>query len=339
MPELSKITLPTGTTYDFKDTVAREMASNAVNFVLCTSAATTPKDVTYTSGSTTVTGTLVASAETKGKFYLVPASTEGGKDTYAEYVTVLDGTTYSWEKIGTTDIDLSDLGDLAYKDNASGNYTPAGTVSQPTFTGASMTSTGTFTPAGGVSQPTFTGTEGNVSVSGTPAGTISVGTGSANYTPAGTISTPTITVTPATSTGYVAASATGGGSRTAGTAAQCTLPTLTTSVSGETLTISWTEGSFTPNVPTAVTMPTFASKTIVTGIDSASSSQPSFTGTGVNLKFAGTTMSSSGKFTPGGTVSKPTFTGTSGSVSVSGTPEGTVSQPTFTGTQKAVTVS
>ena len=36
-------------------------------------------------------------------------------------------------------------------DNTSGNYTPKGTVSQPTFTGSSLTSTGKFTPSGSVS--------------------------------------------------------------------------------------------------------------------------------------------------------------------------------------------
>lgn len=339
MADISKITLPSGTTYDIKDTIARQMASAGVSFTKCTSAANTPKDVTWDDDGTTITGTLVASASTTGIFYLVPITTQSGKDIFAEYFTVKDGNNYSWEKIGTTDIDLSDLGDLAYKDTATGNYTPEGTVSQPTFTGSSLTSTGSFTPDGTVSQPTFTGSEGSVSVSGTPAGTISVGTGSANYTPAGTVSTPTITVTPSTATKYVASSATGGGSVTAGSAASCTLPSLSTSVSDETLVLSWTAGSFTANTPTSVTLPSFSSQTIVSGISSASSSQPSFTGTGANLVFSGSTMSSSGTFTPEGSVSQPTFTGSSGSVSVSGTPAGTVSQPTFSGTQKAVTVS
>ena len=339
MADISKITLPSGTTYNIKDEVARQMASAGVSFTICTSAENTPKDVTWEKEGTTITGTLVASASTTGVFYLVKSTTQGGKDIYAEYVTVKNGADYSWEKIGTTDIDLSDLGALAYKDNVSTNVKPEGTVSQPTFTGNAMTSTGSFVPDGTVSKPTFTGTEGNVSVTGTPAGTISVGTGSANYTPAGTVSTPTITVTPSTATKYVASNATGGGSVTAGSAASCTLPTLSTSVADETLTLSWTPGSFTANTPTAVTLPSFTSQTIVSGIQSASSSQPSFTGTGANLQFSGSSMSSSGKFTPAGSVSQPTFTGTSGSVSVSGTPTGTVSQPTFTGTQKAYTGS
>jgi len=343
MADISKITLPSGTTYNLKDEVARQAASAGVSFVISTDAGSTPKDVQWTKNGTTITGTLVASASTVGAFYLVPTTTSSGKDIYSEYVTIKQGsgssTTYSWEKIGTTDIDLSALGALAYKDSASGNYTPEGSVSKPTFTGSAMTSTGTFTPSGSVSKPTFTGSEGNVSVSGTPSGSIGVGTGSANYTPSGSVAAPVVTVTPATTTKYVASSATGGGAVTPGSAASCTLPVLQTSVADETLTLSWTEGSFTANTPTAVTLPQFASQSIVSGITKAEATAPAFTGEGVNLKFTGTTMSSSGKFTPSGNVSQPTFTGTEGSVSVSGTPAGDVSKPTFSGTQKAVTVS
>lgn len=71
----------------------------------------------------------------------------------------------------------------------------------------------------------------------TPSGSISTGTGTANYTPAGSVSTPTITVTPSTVSKYVASSASGGGSVTAGSAASCTLPNLTTTVADETLSI------------------------------------------------------------------------------------------------------
>ena len=155
MPDISKITLPSGTTYDIKDTVARQMAGGGVSFIICTQASNTPKDVTWDDEGTTITGTLEASSTTTGSFYLVPIQSEQGNNIFAEYVTVEDGAIYSWEKIGTTDIDLSDLGALAYKDSATGNFTPAGTVSQPTFSGASLTSTGSFTPAGTVAAPTI----------------------------------------------------------------------------------------------------------------------------------------------------------------------------------------
>lgn len=361
MADISKITLPTGSTYDIKDSVARSAIAGMVSFdyVKSTSAATTPKDVQWDNSGTTVTGTLVASSSTVGKIYLVP-STNGTNDVYDEYITVnTTGSTYIWEMLGNTDVHLSDLGDLAYKNSATGSFTPAGTVSTPTFTGTqgSVSVTGTpsgsvsisagtgtanYTPAGTVSTPTFTGTQGSVSVTGTPSGSVSISTGSgtANYTPAGTVSTPTITVTP--STGTV-------NSITAvGTLPSCTLPALSTSVSDETLTLSWSAGSF-----SAGTLPTKGdNQTVVTGISSASSSQPTFSGTGTELKatFSGSSTTSTGSFTPSGSVSQPTFSGTgtelkatfSGSSTTSTgnfTPEGSVSQPTFSGTAGTVSVS
>lgn len=306
MAEISKITLPSGSTYDIKDAVAREAIASVFSYQLAKDAGTTPKNIVWKNASgTTITGTLVASASTKGTFYLVPStsSKEGDSDIYDEYITVDDGAstpTYSWEKLGNTQLDIGDLGALAYKDSASVSYTPQGSVSQPTFSGSATTSTGKFTPSGSV--------------------TIGTGTGTANYTPSGSLSGGAISVTPSTVTKYVASSASAGGSVTAGKAASCTLPTLSTSVSNETLTLSWSAGSFTANTPTAVTMPSFSSQTIATGISSASiSTQPSFTGTGVRLTGS--------------------FSGSEGDVSVSGTPSGTVSKPTFTGTAKTITVS
>ena len=364
MAAISKITLPSGSTYDLHD--SRVDSINNWQYVVCTNAANTPKDVTWGSGASAVTGTLVASADTMYKIYLVP-SENGTNDIYDEYITVnSSGTTYVWEMFGNTKLpDMTQYvknksghtgetaGDLAYKNTASGSvdvpktftttitpaakdvsvtgtttgsvsltkstvdvkpnstgtaankYTPGGSVSS-SFTGSATTSTGKFTPSGSVG---FTNTNKTATVS-------AAGSGEATYTPAGSVSTPTITVTPSTTTKYVASSATGGGSVTAGSAASCTMPTYT--VSGETLTI--TAGSFTANTPTAVTLPTFASQTIATGITSATSTQPSFTGTGARLVTSNISVPTSAS-----------FTGTEGNVSVSGTPEGSVSS-TFTGT-------
>jgi len=270
---ISQITLPSGGTYYIKDAEARDLIANLNSFeyVVSTNAATTPKDVTWQNGQSTVTGTLVASSSTVAKIYLVP-STNGTKDIYDEYITVKTGTnTYVWEMFGNTDVHMADLGDLAYKYSATGSYKPEGIVSQPTFSGSPMTSTG-------------------------------------NFTPAGSVSAPTITVNPSTVTKYVAGSATGGGSVTPGSAPTCTLPTLNPTVVDEVLDLGWSAGSFSAGSPTQVTLPTFASQTIATGIQSASSSQPTFTGTEAEISVNGT---------PAGTVSQPTFTGTSKTVSVS----------------------
>lgn len=89
---------------------------------------------------------------------------------------------------------------------------------------------------------------------------------SGTFTPTGSVSAPTVTVTPTTTTVNSITDV--------GTLPSCTLPSLSTSVANETLTLSWTAGSF-----AAGTLPTKGSDTTVaTGISSATASQPTFTG-------------------------------------------------------------
>lgn len=278
MAEISKITLPTGTTYDIKDAHARELIDEMSGYTDFLGVTTTA----LTDGATTNPITVSNKSVTAKK---------GNIATYGSSEFIFNGT--AWQAFG----DLSALGALAYKDSASGS----GTVAVP------KTYTTTVTPQAK-----------NVSVSGTTTGSVSetkgkvtvgkASSGTTTYTPEGSVSTPTITVTPSTTSKYVASSATGGGSVSAGTAAACTLPQLSTSVTNETLTIGWDAGSFTANTPTAVTLPSFSQQTIATGISSASSSQPTFTGTGARLEteaqvltgasFVGASMSSSGSYTP-----------------------------------------
>lgn len=121
MADISKITIPNpqagqqgqpnNLTFDIKDAVARAAIIAGFSFKICTNAANTPYGVTWMSGSTLITGELVASAETKG-FYLVPSVNTETKDSYKEYVTVLvteNPAVYAWEKIGDTEIDFSNL--------------------------------------------------------------------------------------------------------------------------------------------------------------------------------------------------------------------------------------
>jgi hypothetical protein len=301
MADLKRITLPTGTTYNLVDQGARDLIAQIESGSAWIGVTTTP----LTDGATTNPVTINGES--------VTAKT-GNMVAYGAKEFIFNGT--AWQELG----DMSMLGELAYKNSASGSYTPAGTVSKPTFTGTEGNISASFTPAGTVSKPTFTGTEGNVSASFTPAGSVSIskGTGTANYTPEGTVSKPTITVTPNTTT-VNSITAVG------------TLPQLTMTVASETLTFGWNAG----------TLPTKGSnQTVVTGIKSATSTQPSFTGTGAELKatFSGTAGTATGKFTPSGSVSQPTFTGTAGSATGKFTPEGTVSKPTFTGTAGTVEV-
>lgn len=201
------------------------------------------------------------------------------------------------------------------------NFTPAGTVSSsfsgtkfettPTFTGTEDTISYKYTPAGTITAPTFTGTEGSGTVEYTPAGTVSKPTftgdnltSTGKFTPAGTVEAPTITVTPNTGT---INSITDVGS----------LPSWNSSYDAATqnVTISWNAGS----------LPTKGSNTtVVTGIQSATSSTPKFTGTQGDVSVTGK---------PTGTVSQPTFSGTKANITIKITPQGTISAPTFNGTE------
>ena len=209
--------------------------------------------------------------------------------------------------------------------SVSKSYTPAGSVAAPTFTGTkasgltvspASSGTATYTPEGTVSQPTFTGTAATISVS-------------KSYTPAGSVSTPTISVKTAGSTTTVNSITAVG-----------TLPSLTvtnqtvvtgTSVSGEVMSFTTaTNGS--ASGWSAGTLPTKGSNTTVkTGDAAYQSSQPTFTGTAA-------TITSTGSYTPAGTVSQPTFTGTGKRLVLQDyTPAGTNSAPAFTGTAATIT--
>ena len=264
MADISKITLPSGITYDIKDAQARgdiaamqAAISGGVSFIGETS-------TVLTDGSTTSTITINNEPVTAVKGYLVVSS---GKEF------VWDGA--KWIEFG----DLSGLGTLAYKDTATGNFTPAGTVSQPTFSGTSLTSTGSFTPEGSI--------------------TISTGSGTTNYTPAGSVAAPTISVaTSGSTTNITPITAVG------------TLPALGATVANENLTLTWDAGSL-PTQGSAVA--------VKTGDAAYSATAPSFTGTAVELvgSFSGTQGSVSVSGTPAGTVSQPTFSGTQDTVTVS----------------------
>lgn len=275
MANISQIKLPDGTTYDIKDSNARDRIAALEAFTTYLGVTTTALTDGATTNPVTINGASVTAKS--GNIVL-----------YGNKEFIFDGT--HWNEFG----DLSALGDLAYKNTASGSFKPSGTVSQPTFTGDTMSSTGSFTPAGSVSL-----TNENKTAAVSPASS-----GTATYTPAGSVAAPTISV------------ATAGATTTVNSiTAIGTLPTYT--VSGEVLTL--TQG----------TLPTKgANTTVKTGDAAYSASAPAFTGTGVRLvtgnisvpktaTFSGTAGSVSVSGTPSGTVSQPTFAGTTGTVTVS----------------------
>ena len=180
-------------------------------------------DVVVNNAGSTDGPSVIASAETMYKLYLVPYN-EASADTYIEWITVNETEGYRWEKIGSTavnltgyvlktltiaGIDLADnisvtelqdalgLGDLAYKNSAVGSinvvtgltaakYTPAGDVTVTLDqTPTNIASTGKFTPAGNV-----TGTakvNGSIDVTLSQTATAAELT-KGDYTPAGQVS-------------------------------------------------------------------------------------------------------------------------------------------------------
>lgn len=178
MNEISKIKMPSGNTYEIKDSWVREikipqleqLIAGGVSFVTAWNGISTPvvanipEGVVVNYNNTNYTGTLSADDATPGSFYLIKSSTqEDNLDVYDEYVVVTSGNTKVWEKIGDTQLDLSDLGALAYKDSVAlsksadvvlGEATTfalsSGTVTvTPTTTNIKATASGTAVGADG----------------------------------------------------------------------------------------------------------------------------------------------------------------------------------------------
>ena len=129
MADISQITLPSGTTYDIKDATARSAKQwIGITTTELTDGATTNPIVISGNSVTAVAGNITS---------------------YDETEFIFNGT--KWQEFGN----LSDLGALAYKDSASGNFTPAGTVSKPNVSVTpSQTSIPNVTSVG--SMPTYT---------------------------------------------------------------------------------------------------------------------------------------------------------------------------------------
>lgn len=329
MADISKITLPSGTTYDIKDSQAR---SDIQDLKTATTAGMHFKGITTTNltdGATTSPIVIDSSNYTPQAGDIVIVGTSGTNGSAPkEFV----WTGSKWSEFGST----GSLKGLAFKDNASGTYvgvksasvsvsstnatvspaasgdatyTPAGSISGIAWTGSSTTSTGKFTPAGSVttSNKTFAVTGSAVPQNGT-----------ANYTPAGSVSTPTISVKTAGSTTTIKNPTKQTVAKTVVAAAPGTTAPSNNityyAVSGETLSLyqlGYTTGDSI----------TTSDVTVKNGDAAYQSSQPTFTGTGTMLTTA--------------TIKEPTgaFSGTEGNISVTGTPNGSITnQGTFTGT-------
>ena len=361
MAEISKITLPSGTTYDLKDATARSQIAALSNYTAFAGVTTTA----LTDGSTT--STIVVGGND------VTAQT-GMIATYGSKEFVWNGS--AWQEFG----DLSALGNLAYSDTASASYTPAGSVSS-TFSGTEGNVSVSGTTTGSVSNGEWTHTNiiwlkgtctpsGSVSLTGTTNKTATVSpasSGTATYTPAGSITGTTFTGASMTSTGTFtpagsvsltntnqtatvspadsgAATYTPAGSITAGAITVKTAGATGTIHNPTKVTVAKTVVAAAPGATApsnALTYYSVANETlslyqlgyttgdsittsdvtVKTGDAAYESANPTFSGTGVRLVTGNISVPSSAS-----------FSGTEGNVSVSGTTTGSVSNGTFSGT-------
>lgn len=273
-PIIYTVTMPSGNTYDLVDQGARDLIKELLNFHEWLGVTTSEIE----DGSTT-NPVLINDEEVTA----VAGDVVSRDSDHKDFVLSSTGV---WQNFG----ELSGLGALAFKDSASGTYTPAGTLSVH-FTGASTTSTGVFTPSGTISEQHFTG-----------ASTTSTGV----FTPSGSIS------------GIAVGTKTISQFHSAGSLPTCVMPVFT--VSNGNLTI--TDGTYTPG--------TLPSGENVTVADGTVSSQGTFTGTEGNLSvtgiptgtidqatFTGTEGNLSVTGTPEGSIDTATFTGTEATITVS----------------------
>ena len=123
-PVIDRITLPSGNTYYIADREIRDVVetlseaiAGGVSYIIAwdgTAApvvANIPAGVVITYNDTEYTGTLSANSAAPGAFYLVKSATQAGGalDKYDEYVPVGESGSKTWEKIGDTQIDLTNV--------------------------------------------------------------------------------------------------------------------------------------------------------------------------------------------------------------------------------------
>lgn len=160
-PVIDRITLPSGNTYYIADREIRDVVetlseaiAGGVSYVIAwdgTAApvvANIPAGVVVIYNGTEYTGTLAANSATPGAFYLVKSATQAGGalDKYDEYVPVGESGSKTWEKIGDTQIDLTNVvtGVSLTKQTDTVIGTDATfTITQPTITLATDTTSGT----------------------------------------------------------------------------------------------------------------------------------------------------------------------------------------------------
>ena len=229
---ISQFTMPDGNILELKDKVAREAIVGGTHFLGVTT-------TEITDGSTTQVISVGGESVTAANGDIV---VYGNKEfIWADVDT-------AWHEMG----DVSTLGALAFKDSASGSYTPQGSV-DATFSGTEIS----YTPEGSVTAPTITVTETSISIAEfDDAGSVTAGeAASASCT------MPTLVFTPDNN------------------------ENLTISWTDGSF-------SFTANTPTAVTLPTSKQTSVLSGASAALDAAPTFSGTAASFAVEGSISAS-----------------------------------------------
>lgn len=350
-PVIEKITLPSGNTYYIADREIRNVVeamgdaiAGGVSFIVGWDGTSEPVvanipagvEVAYEGAS--YTGTLSADNATPGAFYLIKsATTTTGtpSDSYDEYVPVGSTGSKTWEKIGDTQVDLSDVVtgvSLTKQTDTVIGSDATFTITQPTISLAtdSTSGTGKVQVVTGVSNASASGggaawnsKDQKTVITSYPGVT---GSAASSVTPT-TKKLATSSVTGVQSSTTTASKATAATSQTTATGAGTTSTTNTdwlkgVSVSNGTLTI----GAATMNTQTT-TQQTFTDVTVPIKASSATT-----------VATGATTTSGSGAdvvtdVEVGDTVTVLTGLGTPNTANVIG------SSSTFTNTQPTITVT
>lgn len=347
-PVIEKITLPSGNSYwiadreirDVVDTLSQTVAGGVSYNVGWdgTSAPTVgniPAGITVEYQGQTYTGTLDANNATPGAFYLVKSATQTGNDVYDEYVPVGDTGSKTWELIGNTQADLSDLVtavSLTKQTDTVIGTDATFTITQPTValsTGATA-GTGVVSVATGISSATASGggaawnsKDSKTVITSYPGVT---GSAASSVTPTTKkLATTTVTGVSGSTTPSVVQGRTSQTTATGGATASTTNTDWLkgVSVANKVLTFGAatpaTQTTYSANAPGTITVPTAASSatTVATGATTT-------TGSGADIVT---------DVEVGDTVTVLTGLGTPNTATVVGT------SATFTNTQPTITVT
>ena len=314
MADISKVTLPNGSTYDIKDATARNQISSEaadrkatddrIKYSIDELKSNLTGAMHYVGVTTTEITDGMSTGDPKASTNKITISGNDYKPVAGDVVIYQDkefvfhiekhtvGSTVAfkgvWNEFGST----GSLKALAFKDSASGTVTPSGTVSTPTFTG----------------------TAGNVSVAYNDAiNDVLIGSVVASYNPSSgyTLNTSNnrhssnISLTTHVSGGKITTNPTTATIKQV--SAVGTLPTFSATVDNETLSFNFNAGS----------LPTTTNTSVITGV-TATLINPTVEVSpfNISLELSQGNEVLNGTFTPQGTISQPTFTGNASTVTV-----------------------